>query len=48
VGFFSRVRNAYLERLKKWPKRMVGIDGSKAVAEIQREIEQLILAKWKK
>jgi len=48
VGFFSRVRNAYLERLKQWPKRMVGIDGSKSVANIQREIEQLILAKWKK
>jgi len=48
VGFFSKVRNAYLERLKQWPKRIVGIDGSKAVAEIQREIEQLILAKWKK
>ena len=48
VGFFSRVRNAYLERLKQWPKRMVGIDGSKSVADIQLEIEQLILAKWKK
>jgi len=48
VGFFSRVRNAYLERLKQWPKRIVGIDGSKPVADIQREIEQLILAKWKK
>jgi len=48
VGFFSRVRNAYLERLQQWPKRMVGIDGSKPVADIQREIEQLILAKWKK
>ena len=48
VGFFSRVRNAYLERLQQWPKRMVGIDGSKSVADIQLEIEQLILAKWKK
>jgi len=48
VGFFSRVRNAYLERLKQWPKRMVRIDGSKSVAEIQLEIEQRILAKWKK
>ena len=48
VGFFSRVRNAYLERLQQWPKRMVGIDGSKSVADIQREIEQLILAEWKK
>lgn len=48
VGFFSRVRTAYLERLKQCPKRMVGIDGSKSVAHIQLEIEQLILAKWKK
>jgi len=48
VGFFSKVRNAYLERLKQWPKRMVRIDGSKSVADIQLQIEQLILAKWKK
>jgi len=48
IEFFSRVRNAYLERLQQWPKRMVGIDGSKPVADIQREIEQLILAKWNK
>ena len=48
VEFFVRVRNAYLERLQQWPKRMVGIDGNKPVADIQREIEQLILAKWKK
>jgi len=48
MEFFSRVRNAYLERLQQWPKRMVGIDGSKPVADIQREIEQLILAKWNK
>jgi dTMP kinase len=48
VEFFGRVRNAYFERLRQWPKRMVGIDGSKPVADIQREIEQLILAKWKK
>ena len=48
VEFFGRVRNAYLERQQQWPKRIVGIDGSKPVADIQREIEQLILAKWKK
>ena len=48
IEFFSRVRNAYLERLQQWPKRMVGIDGSKPVADIQQEIEQLILATWKK
>jgi len=47
LEFFGRVRNAYLERLQEWPKRMVRIDGSKPVAEIQREIERLILAKWK-
>jgi dTMP kinase len=47
VEFFVRVRNAYLERLQQWPKRMVGIDGNKPVADIQREIEQLILAEWK-
>ena len=48
LEFFGRVRNAYLERLQVWPKRIVRIDGSKPVADIQREIEQLILAKWKK
>lgn len=48
VEFFSRVRNAYLERLQQWPKRIVRMDGSKPVADIQREIEQLISAKWKK
>ena len=48
VEFFSRVRNAYLERLQQWPKRMVRIDGSKPIADIQREIEQRLLAIWKK
>jgi dTMP kinase len=46
--FFSRVRNAYLERLQQCPNRMVGIDGSKPIADIQREIEQRLLAVWKK
>jgi len=31
VGFFSRVRNAYLERLQQWPNRMVRVDGSKSI-----------------
>jgi dTMP kinase len=48
VEFFSRVRNAYLERLQQWPNRMVRIDGSKPIADIQREIEQRLLAIWKK
>jgi dTMP kinase len=41
--FFSRVRNAYLERLQQWPNRIVGIDGSKPIADIQREIERRLL-----
>jgi dTMP kinase len=46
--FFTRVRGAYLERLQQWPHRMVRIDGSKSIADIQREIEQRLLAIWKK
>ncbi len=48
VEFFSRVRNAYLERLQRWPKRIIRIDASKLIADIQREIEQRLLAIWKK
>jgi dTMP kinase len=46
--FFSRVRNAYLERAQQWPSRIVTINGSKPIADIQREIEQRLLAIWKK
>jgi dTMP kinase len=46
--FFSKVRNAYLERAQQWPSRIVRIDGSKPLADIQREIEQRLLAIWKK
>lgn len=46
--FFSKVRNAYLARLQEWPARMIRIDGSKPIADIQREMEQLFLALWKK
>lgn len=46
--FFSRVRRAYLERLQQWPNRMVRIDGSYPIADIQREIEQRLLTLWKK
>lgn len=48
LEFFSRVRNAYLERLQQWPNRMTGIDGSKPIADIQQEMEQRLLALWKK
>ena len=47
VEFFSRVRNAYLGRLQQWPNRMVRVDGSKSIADIQREIEQRLLTIWK-
>ncbi len=47
VEFFVRVRDAYLERLKQWPRRMIRIDGSKPLTEIQREIAQQILDAWK-
>jgi len=46
--FFSKVRNAYLERAQQWPSRISRIDGSKPLADIQREIEQRLLAIWKK
>lgn len=48
VAFSGRVRNAYLERWQQWHNRIVRIDGSKAIADIQREIEQQLLAIWKK
>jgi len=48
VEFFSRVRNAYLERLQRWPNRIVRIDASKLIADIQREIEERLLAIWRK
>jgi len=47
VEFFVRVRDAYLERLKRWPRRMIRIDGRKPLTEIQREIAQQILDAWK-
>jgi thymidylate kinase len=42
------VRNAYLERLRQWPNRMVSIDGSMPIADIQRELEKRLVAIWKK
>ncbi len=46
--FFSRVRNAYLERAQQCPDRIVTIDASKPIADIQREIERRLPALWKK
>ncbi len=45
AAFFSRVRNAYLERLQQWPNRIVRIDGSKPIADIRREVERHLLIK---
>lgn len=47
VGFFSRVREAYLDRLQQWPKRIVRLDGSKPIADIQQEIGKRLLTIWK-
>ena len=47
VGFFSRVRDAYLDRLRQWPNRIVRLDGSKSISAIQQEIGQRLLALWK-
>ncbi len=46
VEFFSRVRNAYLERLQRWPNRIIRIDASKLIADIQRDSEERLLAIW--
>ena len=46
--FFNKVRNAYLARLQESPGRMVRIDGSKPIADVQQDMEQIFLALWKK
>jgi dTMP kinase len=48
--FFVRVRDAYLERMAESPHRFVRIDGSRAIPDIQRELEvklTAVLSKWK-
>jgi len=48
--FFVRVREAYLERMAESPHRFVRIDGSRAIPDIQRELEEkltAVLSKWK-
>jgi len=48
--FFVRVRDAYLERMAESPHRFVRIDGSRAIPDIQRELEEkltAVLSKWK-
>jgi dTMP kinase len=43
-SFFSRVRNAYLERARAEPDRMRVLDARHCIAELQREISQLLQA----
>jgi dTMP kinase len=43
-NFFSRVRNAYLERARAEPDRMRVLDARHSIVELQREISQLLQA----
>jgi dTMP kinase len=43
-SFFSRVRNAYLERARAEPDRMRVLDARHSIAELQDEISQLLQA----
>jgi dTMP kinase len=43
-SFFSRVRNAYLERARAEPDRMRVLDARHSIAELQGEISQLLQA----
>lgn len=48
AAFFARVRDAYLDRMRAAPQRMIRIDGGKSVAEIQKEVEERLSQLWKK
>jgi dTMP kinase len=48
--FFIRVRDAYLERMKAFPDRIIRIDGTRAISEIQEDLGREFtgaLSKWK-
>jgi dTMP kinase len=48
--FFNRVRDAYLERMKESPQRIVRIDGTRPIAEVQSALGNAldrIVAKWR-
>jgi dTMP kinase len=46
--FFKRVRAAYLKRLRKYPERIVKMDGGRPIPDIQSDLEALLLKLWKK
>lgn len=42
--FFNRVREAYLERMRRSAGRIVRIDGGEPIADIQKTLEKLLLS----
>ena len=48
AAFFSRVRDAYLDRMRASPQRIARIDGGRPIPEIQKEVEEHLLQLWKK
>ena len=42
-AFFDRVRNGYLDRARRFPDRIRVIDANRTVADIQKELEQMLL-----
>jgi dTMP kinase len=48
--FFARVREAYLERMRQSPQRIVRIDGTRPIIEVQSDLGKIldgVVAKWK-
>ena len=48
IEFFKRVRNMYLERAKQHPDRIVVVDASKPLEEVQQDVATILDACLKK
>ncbi len=49
AAFFVRVRDAYLERMKQSAHRIVRLDGTRPIGDVQAELKQKLLtalSKW--
>ncbi len=46
-SFFERIRTAYLERAKDEPERFSVVDASQPIAKVSKDVESLLLAKFK-